>query len=432
MKHETPTIRNRSCYLFVRFAKSLKSRLSPFVDAIFSVLEELLVISFNKPMPIGLDDRLHLYEVLGILVGYVYNTHEGLVQKILQVPMDQITEIIDKQLIKNDTPEKPFFTNLLSHLISCFGNFSKGFNNCTGTSLQFFKQATEIILRILIVLPKHEEIRAKVVFVLHRMIETMGAEVLACMPLACSILMNSPSIKDIGDFIKLIAQLINKFKPDQILAFLNQLLAPLLREVFLYLAQISKVSPGSEELRELNELRKTYITMIHAIATNNMAVVFSTPENQQLINQVVGHIFEACEDPESSMQKSAYIVLQKFLSVFGGTTPTSIAGFDNFIYSNFGKLLVKIPLKNNLDSNDANASLVLGEVIQLQKELLKAGGNGYLNYMQNVFLPSVACPPDLIAQYLSFLQAQQGEKKDLKAFYRFFLAHCRKNIQLLQ
>lgn len=58
---------------------------------------------------------------------------------------------------------------------------------------------------------------------------------------------------------------------------------------------------------------------------------------------------------------------------------------------------------------------VLHEIVAIQKVILAKCGNEFLVYLQNVFLPSLGCPPEVIAQYLHHL-----EKEPPKNFKNFF------------
>lgn len=71
-------------------------------------------------------------------------------------------EILQQELYKSDTSDRPVFTTFLIQIITSIGTFSKGISHQQGDSSIYFTKTLELSVNVLRALPNHEELRAKV------------------------------------------------------------------------------------------------------------------------------------------------------------------------------------------------------------------------------------------------------------------------------
>lgn len=90
-------------------------------------------------------------------------------------------------------------------------------------------------------------------------------------------------------------------------------------------------------------------------------------------------------------------------------------GFYQFMYEHILRITFEVPMKSNFDLTDGQSMLVLGEISGLQKAMCLKQGEGFLNYLSQVYLPSMSCPPDLAQEYCQALQ-----QLDAKQFKKYF------------
>jgi Exportin-T len=203
---------------------------------------------------INYSQKVNFYESLGVLIGS--NPDMGMQQKhteaLMQPMLVQLEEIIAKELYKNDiTSGKPFYTTILGQVILVITTFSKGFvaapkegsrspspsrspngksqhgdaapsssapvastpPHSTPTPVPLapsrlgFVKALDLVLRIPVVLPTHEDLRDKIFTFLHRMVEVLGPTIFPVLSSALALLLtHSYRIKDIQEFITLTNQ----------------------------------------------------------------------------------------------------------------------------------------------------------------------------------------------------------------------------------
>lgn len=90
-------------------------------------------------------------------------------------------------------------------------------------------------------------------------------------------------------------------------------------------------------------------------------------------------------------------------------------GFYQFMYEHILRITFEVPMKPTFDLQDGQSVLVLGEIAGLQKAMAQKQGDVFLNYLNQVYLPSMNCPPDLAQEYVQALQ-----QLDAKQFKKYF------------
>lgn len=299
--------------------------------------------------------KVNFYEALGVLIGS--NTDATAQQKhseaIMQPVLAQIEEILAKELYKNDVASgKPYYTTLLSQSINTITTFSKGFvpapkvgnrspspsrspsGTPNGKSHQqaqqssqdalstsppnsssipssnsssaapstplsparlLFAKALDLVLRIPVVIPTHEELRDKIFTFLHRMIEVLGQNIFPVLPSTLALLLTHSCyrVKDVQDFISLTNQVTARFK-ETVFALINEMLMPFVRRMFELLNPATAPTPQSEEARELVELQKAYYAFLQQTLSNNLAGVFTSPTNAPHFQQILNTVVQGC------------------------------------------------------------------------------------------------------------------------------------------
>jgi hypothetical protein len=126
-------------------------------------------------------------------------------------------------------------------------------------------------------LPTHAEIFKQVIFFFHRMVECLGALLLPYLNLFVPLLLTHlQNVPQFGDFIMLVAQMNDTFE-DKMCDVVSALYLPLCDRVTSALAHESQVTPGSEDERELNELKKTYYYFLSSVCEHKLLPVLVAP-----------------------------------------------------------------------------------------------------------------------------------------------------------
>jgi len=296
IRHPNPLVRGRATYQFLKLVRALVEDFKPFAaDLINSLLSLLEVKLVESEQALYDTDQQHLYEVAGILT-YELRTdtelHKTCIERVISQLINNIHEILSKKLFQNDSPENPQFSSYLVRAMSAIGMFSKGFKQSTPESLIPFKTTLELEIQALRLLPMNEDVRFKVTFFLHRMIECMQKDIFPFLPSALDQMIgNNPNAQSIAAMIRLINQLMTRFKTD-VLALIDVLLLQVVRHVFTLYSQLDDSS-------EQRELQRFYFLFIQTILLSQLGDVFFTERNRNDLQAILETIIRGCCGPSA-------------------------------------------------------------------------------------------------------------------------------------
>eukprot|EP01112_Ceratiomyxa_fruticulosa_P004613 TRINITY_DN15148_c0_g1_i1.p1 TRINITY_DN15148_c0_g1~~TRINITY_DN15148_c0_g1_i1.p1 ORF type:complete len:397 (-),score=79.09 TRINITY_DN15148_c0_g1_i1:63-1121(-) len=302
----------------------------------------------------------------------------------------------------------------------------------------FFLKALESILRIPAVIPQSNELREKVLFYMHRMVECVGSGLLPYLHTALSILLPTTltlRIKDIQDYITLINQLMMRYK-DAMFAIVNDLFLGLIERIFKVLNTTSTLTPNSEEQREMVELQKHYYLFLQAMLTNSLSHVLTSSTNITTLERVLSTVLQGCNSDDQNLQKVCFVVLRRMVEEWciptnngSNGTPAQnnmsngnnhvenrgLEGFNKVIYQQIIPLTFSVPLKPNFDFNDSINNTILGEITKIHKSTVTKCGSDFLVFLNQQFFPTLLIPPTIAEQFLA-----QIEKSPLKQYHDYF------------
>ncbi|KAI8146411.1 armadillo-type protein [Fennellomyces sp. T-0311] len=439
LHHPLKQIRSRCYYLFQRFIKSLKTQMNQYVDTILNSMGDLLTVQAELPvecntadgMPIPaaslFDSQLYLFETVGMLISLegmdVMNQTE-----YLKIVLEPLVEGIRKDMERGYNPDDELYLIQLHHYITAIGSVAKGFppvpkeTGCTQPWAVVFKQATEIILNVLQAYNQFETIRDAARFSFARFINCLGSEALPYLPAFINGLLTECQVPELVDFLPFIGMISYKFKP-MIHSILDELLLPLVKRVFDFL----NTSPsGTDEALLFIDLRKAYLNFILSCFNADLHGVLVSERNighLSTILQTILHFAKNNEDP--STQKMAFAVFMKMVQAWG--SGEGIATFNQFVYNELIPATFAVPMHASFNVADGQSILVFGEMTSIQRTLYSKQGAEFLEYMNNVFLPSMQCPPKMAQEYCQALQ--QYDNRGFKNFFQSFIAEAKNNNQ---
>ncbi|CAJ0838405.1 6644_t:CDS:10 [Entrophospora sp. SA101] len=425
-------IRSRSWYLFYKFVKSLKSKMSNYVETVLSSIQDLLIIQLDpaitdaageillakeEAMDNTFTNQLYLFETVGILI-----TIDSVP---IETQMEYLKAIVGPllaELQQNlETGSKDVRTIIqIHHLMMAIGSIAKGFPEAskgvaqTVPWIDFMKQTTEAILVVLKTLSNFEIIRDSARYAFARLVNVLGIEILPYLP-------------------PLIDGLLNEI----IFDILNELINPLFRKVFLVLNQAPS---GTDETILFVVLRKAYLNFILGLLNGGMDQVLISELNKPNLENILQSVIHYASDTsEISSLKISFNILSRAISLWGvnpsqitqdiTTTATvtttnnssndafsrtlesqPLPGFERFMYEHILRVCFELPMKQSFDVADGQSSVVLGEISNMIKTMYTLRGNEFLEYTRNIWLRQ-----DLADEFLQALQ-----QLDQKAFKKYF------------
>ncbi|CAH1756492.1 6800_t:CDS:10 [Entrophospora sp. SA101] len=357
-------IRSRSWFLFYKFVKSLKSKMSNYVETVLRSIQDLLIIPIDpaaiditdellltkeKAMDNTFANQLYLFETVGMLI------------TIDSVPVGVQMEYSKRNL---ETDLKDKYTILqIHHLMMAIGSIAKGFPEVskgvapTAPWVDFMKQTTEAILIVLKSLSSEEIIRDSARYAFARLVKVLGIEILPYLPPLIDGLLSESKISELVDFLP---------------------------KVFLVLNQTPS---GTDEAILFASLRRAYLNFILGLLNGGMdRVLISELNKPNLENILQSVIHYASDTSEISSIKISFNILSRAISLWGicssptittttanspstsnGTSSRTLEsqplpGFEHFMYEHILRVCFELPMKQSFDVADSQSLVVKSQI----------------------------------------------------------------------
>ncbi|KAF9898864.1 pre-tRNA nuclear export protein, partial [Lobosporangium transversale] len=371
LHHPISANRTRAWYLFWRFSKDLKYRLTPYVQTVLTNIQDVLTIEGSLPPMLAPDfdistykdqifeTKTYLFEAVGLLISQDSIPAQQQVEYLSAVMTPFLTEIQASleacrtiQQSSNGiigggagvgvgSPRHNEMETVwtLHQRLMALGSVAKGFpdvmnakktsNTATGAGTgagaggpcaQIFKQVAEITLIALETLSRFEIIRAAARFTFGRLINCLGQDVQPYLPTLITGLLQECSVVELVEFLPFMGQVAHKFKAT-IMSILNELFFPLVQKVFFFLNQVPS---GTDEVMALVELRKSYLAFLMGLFSSELESVLITEVNGQHLNLILQSVLHYAQDmTDVPVSRMAFGILLKAVNSWGsqGETP---------------------------------------------------------------------------------------------------------------
>eukprot|EP01133_Synstelium_polycarpum_P014604 gene14604-17268_t len=422
-------VRSRAGYLLNKLVKQLKVQLFPFINNIIESLKNHLIISYEIQKEVPFEEQLNFYESLGLLIGGAnlpQQEEQNYVERILLSPYKRMEEIITKGLYKTDTKELPFHSTQLYQLISAIGTFSKGFspmNLSTGTLKPepcaykiYFTKSLEFIIQIPNLLPLNDDLKSRTFFYMHRMVDCLGNDLRPMLVEILPTLLNyTTSYDSMVEYITFVNQLMAKHNKE-LYPIINDCLRPIVLRVFKVLEQPLSVPDGlnTDEERSRLELQKTYYAFIHAMINYSLGSTFTSPANINIFEQILSTVINGCTVANDGIQKTSFSIIRRCIEEYGQGGSKAIEGFAKFIYSQVLPVCFTAPMQAHFNMNDVTSNQILTEIGKSLKIIANKYGDDFINYVANVYLPSINVQQPQVIQQFTRLLATTSSLKDFQ------------------
>lgn len=441
---EHPKIRLRSWYLFQRFVRHLRAQVGDVAQTVVQAVGDLLTIKAELPEDRDDDDissedngqsadstftsQLFLFEA----VGTVAATNAVPVQTkvaIAKSVIDPLSSDLHQHLQSARSGDARAVLQI-HHIIMAFGSLASGFSDWTPgvksggpppseVSAEFLK-ASEATLSALEALKQSSDVRNAARNAFSRFLGVLGAEILPQLPRWIDGLLSSSSSNDeMAMFLRTLGQVVYGFKAE-IFDILDQLLSPLLQQVFTGLSQ--PVSGTDDEI-QLKELKQQYLNLILVFLNNDLGPVLVSPANQGTFDAFLSTITRfSCDPSDPQSARLALSALMRMAAIWGGPDMAlgstdkpspALPGFDDFILAQFAPLPWSLLSAPGFNAHDAQMRSVLQEAAALQWTILRKTGATYRDQLQSE-LKNMGANDDGVRSYMSSIAG------DVVGFRKFF------------
>ncbi|KAI3786205.1 hypothetical protein L1987_45339 [Smallanthus sonchifolius] len=435
--HSKVKVSRRASYLFMRVVKLLKSKLVPFIETILQSLHDTVSqftsMDYASKELSGSEDGSHIFEAIGLLIGMEdvpLEKQSEYLSSLLTPLCQQVEILIASSRVQNSEDSQSKVANI-QQIIMAINALSKGFSERLVTASRpaiglMFKQTLDVLLQILVIFPKVETLRSKVTAFIHRMVETLGSSVFPYIPKALEQLLAESEPKELVGLLVLLNQLICKFSTS-VQDILENVYPVIAGRIFSILPRDTVPSgPGSntEEIRELQELQRTFYTFLHVMATHDLSSVFLSPKSQVYLDPMMRLLlFTSCNHKDLVVRKACVQIFVRLIKDWC-TRPEKVPGFQTFVIEAFAtNCCLYSVLEKSFEFRDANTVALFGEIVLAQKVMYEKIGNDFLvNFVSKGFL-AAHCPQDLAQEYCQKLQG--NDMKSLKSFYQSLIENLR-------
>ncbi|BGP43722.1 pre-tRNA nuclear export protein [Rhodotorula kratochvilovae] len=445
-------VQARVFYLFSRFIYQAKgivqSQVSgDLVRSILTGMQDLLVINAQLPdseppteailtkaasTSSFFDAQLYLFETVGTLISILNQVPEQQVV-LLNAVLDPL--LSDLQASVRPTATNPEDLNAIlkaHHLIMAAASVAKGFPDLSarvpvaqGQWVAVFRSATETILASAKIMAGFVVVRDAARFAFNRIVATTGQAVLPLIPTFIDCLVGEITFPELADLLSFLGLLVAKYKT-AFLSILDTLLLPVFNRVFHFL---QLPIAGTDDTVQHSALRRAYFGFIMSVCGAGLTEVFYSEKNKAHLPSVLQSITHyISHDALAPDQRYGFGVLNKLVQLWlepylppsapapvPPPPPSPVPGFERFLYEEAVKICFEVPLQPDFDYSDAQSFQVIGEIATFLKALLQKRNNEFAEFMTQQFFPSIACPPEASAQFMTALQ----EAPDGKQFKKF-------------
>ncbi|XVE88621.1 hypothetical protein DITRI_Ditri19aG0084300 [Diplodiscus trichospermus] len=440
IQHPNIYVCRRASYLFMRVVKLLKLKLVPFIETILQSLQDVVAqftsMNLTSNEPAGSEDGAHIFEAIGLLIGMEdvpLEKQSEYLSSLLSPLCQQVEAMLMTAKVLN-WEESPLKTSNIQQIIVAINALSKGFSERLVAASRpaighMFKKTLDVLLQLLVVFPKVEPLRTKVLSFIHRMVDTLGASVFPYLPKALEQLLAETEPKDMVAFLILLNQLICKF---------STLVHDILEEAFPAIAgrifgAIRRVADSSgpeantEEIRELQELQKTFYTFLHVITTHDLSSIFLSPRSQSYLNSIMQLLLHtSCHHKDIIARKACVQIFIKLIKDWCGRPygEEKVPGFQSFMIETFAtNCCLCSVLDKSFSFGDANTLVLFGEIVLAQKVMYDKFGDYFLVHFVSKGFSSARCPQNLADQYCEKLKG--SDIKALRSFYQSLVENLR-------
>ncbi|KAK3069312.1 pre-tRNA nuclear export protein [Teratosphaeriaceae sp. CCFEE 6253] len=405
-------VRLRSWYLFQRFVRHLRAQLGDVAQTVVQAISDLLEIKAELPEDRDEDDisseddgqsanaafnsQLFLFEAVGT-VASTAAVPVGTKVAIAKSVIDPLAADLQRHLPAGQNGDARSMLQV-HHVIMSFGSLAYGFSDwMPGTKggtpppvevSAVFMEASEATLTALEALKQSFDVRNAARNAFSRYLGVLGSRILPQLRRWIDGLLSSASSNDeMAMFLRTLGQVVYGFKAE-ILDILDQLLSPLLQQVF---AGLSQPTLGTDDEVQRRELKQQYLNFVLVILNNDLASVLVSPANQALFDPFLSTLTRfSCDPSDPQSARLAFSALGKMTSIWGGPDIASpdaapaplLPGFDAFVLTQFAPLPWTLLAAPGLNAQDAQIRSVLQEAAALQWTILRKCGGAYREQLQ--------------------------------------------------
>ncbi|RCK65484.1 Exportin-T [Candida viswanathii] len=435
-------VRLRSWYLFFRFMKLTKPKLSneALIESIVVKLQPLLVVKAELPTRDEDDDvvengnfnnQQYLFETMGLLISLIPDEMSLLKLKLIDLIFQPLFNDLERCISIAEPQRDPLVVLQAHHSLMAIGTVVRGYDYENGLKfspevVDKINNAAQVVLITLENFPKHEIIRDAASSHLTKLIAIIWSA-------------SNLKISELSDFLSFLGQIVHNYQKDEnIYQLLNNFVTPLVQKVFEYLEKgISEDDALRPDIiRDKNSLKKAILNFISSLVLNHCSSLLITETNRQELPEIMNKIISYALDlSDPSTSRTAVLQITNFVNIFGNggkledgedkysTVLPPVLGIDTFLMDKVINLSFELPFNNaDFNLNDAQYRLIAQELAVLLKSFEMKNSEEVIKNLSS-YLINMGMSQEMCNDFCSNLKNLQ--LKDFKKYFVTFVSNMK-------
>lgn len=379
IQHTHCRVRNRSCYFLLKLVKTLGKTIRPFVEVAIKGIMDL--ISNESTLTLDTDDKLNLFETVGLLLGKSGLDEAGQHNYLTAIIAPQIQRISSLTSDPNLPRDPEYFAGELSSYLAILAFVSKGFSKKTSSNVRsVLSDTVPIVLVVLQSLPNQAPIRDKIMIYLQRMILCLGNTLLPSLANFLNPLIRDCTNEDILDVAQLLNQICFKFKQNAV-PCIDVCVLPFLEKCQ---SIISNLLPDADEkdhpphiVTEKYGVLKIMYAFLYQIVSTQCTAVLLSPTNISALEYILGIMGDGATSINDPIMKKTCVqffrtLIKQWLSTDNNNEDILLQvrnGFEKYVLRNFLPGMLICFNHKEFNDSDAIQYRVLREVAAIMSDL---------------------------------------------------------------
>ena len=243
---------------------------------------------------------------------------------------------------------------------------------------ELFDRCFLLVLQLFALLPHHEAVRAKTIFVIHRMVECQGVRMLTQLPVALSSLITYANHTNIHTLLPLINQVLISFK-SAFVPLLDVHFLPLCSKALTCLSHYAYIDTDpssstssaaySTDKQERLLLQQRYYSFLRVVLMEAPQVVTSG-HNVGGLRKVVDSLMRGWESRDCSAEKTTIQCVGALIKHLHSRGLMQEGAYHTWVYQEVTSAIYSLTFAPHLTLTDANAFSTFRELVTLQYSLL--------------------------------------------------------------
>ncbi|KAJ8901586.1 hypothetical protein NDN08_003794 [Rhodosorus marinus] len=474
LRHPTSAIhRSKTADFLLKFLEKLRAVV---VQKYLNEVVYAVITHVGSSTLLTANDRLVLYETLGLVLGFPVRKPTSERSENLRVVLQPLIRELESSKSTRDPSNGLFAVTAFSRVAKGFSSSKADKSDEDGLLNQLWRDCLNAVTDYYLTFQDDAEVNRTVVVFAQTMVDTSGDLILLYIKTLVPLLLkhtNGPL--EIKKVLDLVNQVGAQFKEDAFLV-INEIFTPVVRKTFAYSVTVcanklhrsisatttivstvvlevvidihsnilfcsKDASNRSEETRETQELRRTFLSVVHGFLTRNLQTVLTSPENLAILEVVISAYLEGASGNQfdlnsaPSVIKLSFQTLTKMVSLWtkdpNTGQQTDVTGFREFVVEKLSGVCISAPLESQYffqhGFNTVQAEKALAEIVVLQKLCVERCGAAFSLKLAKDVLPMFGLSVELSEEY-----GQRVMSDDMKTLGRDFvglLQELRKIIQ---